>query len=35
LDPEHKPVVAVVPGKRTAENTEALVEEFAAGRAAG
>jgi IS1 family transposase len=28
LDPEHKLVVAVVPGKRTAENTEALVEEF-------
>jgi IS1 family transposase len=28
LDPEHKLVVAVVPGKRTVENTEALVEEF-------
>jgi IS1 family transposase len=28
LDPEHKLVVAVVPGKRTAENTEALVAEF-------
>src|SRR4051812_32036207 len=28
FDPEHKLVVAVVPGKRTAENTEALVEDF-------
>ena len=28
MDPEHKLVVAVVPGKRTAESTEALVEEF-------
>jgi IS1 family transposase len=28
FDPEHKLVVAVVPGKRTAENTEALVAEF-------
>jgi IS1 family transposase len=28
LDPEHKLVVAVVPGKRAIENTEALVEEF-------
>jgi IS1 family transposase len=28
FDPEHKLVVAVVPGKRTAANTEALVEEF-------
>jgi len=28
LDPEHKLVVAIVPGKRTAENTEALVAEF-------
>jgi IS1 family transposase len=28
LDPEHKLVVAVVPGKRTAEGTEALVAEF-------
>src|SRR5262245_59872932 len=28
LDPEHRPVVCVVPGKRTAENTEALVRGF-------
>jgi IS1 family transposase len=28
LDPEHKLVVAVVPGSRTIENTEALVEDF-------
>jgi IS1 family transposase len=28
LDPEHKLVVAVVPGKRTVATTEALVEEF-------
>jgi IS1 family transposase len=28
LDPEHRLVVAVVPGRRTAENTEALVEDF-------
>ena len=28
FDPEHKLVVAVVPGARTVENTEALVEEF-------
>ena len=28
LDPEHRLVVAVVPGKRTAENAEALVGEF-------
>jgi IS1 family transposase len=28
LDPEHRLVVAVVPGRRTAENTEALVEQF-------
>jgi IS1 family transposase len=28
LDPGHKLVVAVVPGKRTVANTEALVEEF-------
>jgi IS1 family transposase len=28
LDPEHRLVVAVVPGARTVENTEALVEEF-------
>ena len=28
LDPEHRLVVAVVPGARTIENTEALVEEF-------
>lgn len=28
MDPEHKLVVAVVPGRRTAENTEALVAEF-------
>jgi IS1 family transposase len=28
LDPEHKLVVAVVPGKRTAEGTAALVAEF-------
>ena len=28
MDPEHKLVVAVVPGKRTAESTEALVAEF-------
>ena len=28
MDPEHKLVVAVVPGKRTIESTEALVEEF-------
>ena len=28
LDPEHKLVVAVVPGKRTVESTEAVVEEF-------
>jgi IS1 family transposase len=28
LDPEHRLVVSVVPGKRTAENTETLVEDF-------
>jgi len=28
LDPEHRLVVAVVPGRRTAEHTEALVEQF-------
>ena len=28
LDPEHRLVVAVVPGARTVENTEALVEDF-------
>jgi len=28
LDPEHRLVVSVVPGKRTAENTERLVEDF-------
>jgi hypothetical protein len=28
LDPEHRLVVAVVPGARTVENTEALVAEF-------
>src|SRR5262249_49748970 len=28
LDPEHRLVVAVVPGRRTAENTEALVQQF-------
>ena len=28
MDPENKLVVAVVPGKRTAENTETLVAEF-------
>jgi IS1 family transposase len=28
LDPEHRLVLAVVPGKRTAESTEALVAEF-------
>ena len=28
LDPEHKLVVAVMPGKRTVENTEALVAEL-------
>jgi len=28
LDPEHRLVVSVVPGKRTAENVEALVEDF-------
>ena len=28
LDPEHRLVVAVVPGARTIENTEALVQEF-------
>ena len=28
LDPEHKLVVSVVPGKRTAENVEKVVEEF-------
>jgi hypothetical protein len=28
FDPEHKLVVAVVPGKRTVENTEALDAEF-------
>src|SRR4051812_45743979 len=28
LDPEHKLVVAVVPGERTVESTEALVAEF-------
>jgi hypothetical protein len=28
LDPEHRLVVAVVPGARTLENTEALVEDF-------
>ena len=30
MDPEHKLVVAVVPGKRTIENTEVRVEEFLA-----
>jgi IS1 family transposase len=28
FDPEHRLVVSVVPGKRTAENTERLVEDF-------
>ncbi len=28
LDPEHRLVVSVVPGKRTAANTERLVEDF-------
>jgi hypothetical protein len=28
LDPEHRLVVSVVPGKRTAEKVEALVEDF-------
>ena len=28
LDPEHRLVVSVVPGKRTAENVEALVQDF-------
>ena len=28
LDPEHRLVVCVVPGKRTAENTGALVRDF-------
>jgi IS1 family transposase len=28
LDPDHRLVVCVVPGKRTAENTEALVRDF-------
>ena len=28
LDPEHRLVVSVVPGKRTTENTERLVENF-------
>jgi hypothetical protein len=28
LDPDHRPVVCVVPVKRTAENTVALVREF-------
>ena len=28
FDPEHKLVVAVVPGARTIENTEALVTDF-------
>ena len=28
LDPEHRLVVSVVPGKRTAEKTEAVVQEF-------
>ncbi len=28
LDPEHRLVVSVVPGKRTVENVEALVEDF-------
>jgi IS1 family transposase len=28
LDPEHRLVVSVVPGKRTSENTRALVEDF-------
>jgi IS1 family transposase len=28
LDPDHRLVVAVIPGKRTAENAEALVREF-------
>ena len=28
MDPEHRLVVAVVPGARTVENTEALVEDF-------
>ena len=27
-DPDHRPVVAAVPGKRTAENAEAPVREF-------
>src|SRR2546422_7705346 len=36
LDPEHRLVVSVVPGKRTAENVEKLVQDFkqrTAGRA--
>jgi len=28
LDPEHRLVVSVVPGKRTVENVEALVQDF-------
>jgi hypothetical protein len=28
-DPEHRPVLAAVPGSRTIENTEAIVEEMA------
>ena len=28
LDPEHRLVVSVVPGKRTAENTRQLVQDF-------
>jgi hypothetical protein len=28
FDPEHRLVIGVVPGARTAENTEALVEDF-------
>jgi hypothetical protein len=38
LDPEHRLVVSVVPGKRTAENTGALVRDFhrrTAGRLMG
>jgi len=27
-DPEHRPVIAVVPGKRTTENTEEVIREF-------
>lgn len=30
LDPEHRLVVSVVPGKRTVENVEALVQDFKA-----